>query len=85
MNGAIVTSRSSNAFQTLPLLWRSSMAMVRIRCELVVVADESHAGSPGQCVADDGVQFDGAGFAGFVDDQQGARANGVEPFAGGDR
>src|SRR6202011_512638 len=51
----------------------------RDRRQLPVVTDQSHARPFGQGVADDGVQVQGAGFAGLVDDDQGAVVDAVEP------
>ena len=51
--------------------------------QLLVVADQAHAGSARQRVTDDGVKVEGGRFAGFVDDEQRVRADGLEPFAGG--
>ena len=53
------------------------------RCQLLVVADEPNAGAAGHGVADDGVQFQGAGLAGFVDDEQRVGPDAVEPVPGG--
>jgi hypothetical protein len=50
--------------------------------QLLVVADEAHAGPARQRVPDHGVQVEGAGHAGFVDDEQGVRTDGVEPVSG---
>ena len=50
--------------------------------ELLIVADEAHAGPARQRVGDDGVEVQSGGHAGFVDDEQGARVDGVEPVSG---
>ena len=55
----------------------------RDRRQLLVVADQAHAGSAREGVADDGVKVEGGCYAGFVDDEQRVRADGCEPFAGG--
>lgn len=43
----------------------------RDRGQLLVVADEAHAGPAGKGVGDEGVEVCGRGHAGFVDDEQG--------------
>ena len=50
--------------------------------ELLIVADEAHAGPARQRVGDHGVEVQRGGHAGFVDDEQGARVDGVEPVSG---
>lgn len=51
--------------------------------QLLVIAGEAHAGPARQRVTDEGVQVDGGGDAGFVDDEQGVRTDAGEPFSGG--
>ncbi len=49
------------------------------RGELLVVADEADAGAFGQDVADHGVEGEGSGHPGFVDDDQALASEGFEP------
>ena len=59
--------------------WRAAMSLHhpagRDRGQLLVVADQAHAGAAGQGVADDGVEVEGRCLAGFVDDEQGVGAD----------
>ena len=51
--------------------------------ELLVVADEAHAGPARERVPDDGVEVERGGHAGFIDDEQGVGTDGGEPFRAG--
>ena len=51
--------------------------------QLLVIADQAHAGPARQRVGDEGVEVGGGGHAGFVDDEQGVRTDAVEPCSGG--
>jgi hypothetical protein len=50
------------------------------RGELLIITDQAHAGTAADGELDGGVEEEGVGHAGFVDDHQGRRADRCRPI-----